>query len=128
MQYNIPRVAVDRTDELTDYEFDYELLLRTEFYAYVKSLNEDGSIDIVTKGNKAGFGKEMVTDRAFYANVQKMLEAGEKVDLGTIPDDSNVPRFSQRMQKTADDKKAETEQSSTNDDIEELDPKKFFGG
>lgn len=118
VQYNIPRVPVERTDELTEYEFDYELLLRNEYYEYLKDLRAEDKVSL----DGDGFEKEIRTDPELYESIVKRAEAGEFIDF-KLPDDSNLPKLSQRMGGHQDD----SVQSQQPDDFVPVKPEEIFG-
>ena len=90
MQYNIPRLPVERTEDLTEYEFEYELILRHEYYEYLKDLRSSDSIDMA----KGGVDREIRADPEVYEALKKKIEAGEPLDF-KLPDATNLPRMSQ---------------------------------
>lgn len=114
LQYNIPRGPIEEFENLTEYELEYELILRQEHAQFLRELDEPDHIDI----SKGSFAKGMRTDPAIYADLKRRIEAGEAIDI-TLPDDSNVPRYSHRH--------VPQKVSPTSSDVEIVKPEDVFG-
>lgn len=115
MQYNIPRVSIERTEDLTEYEFEYELLLRNEYQEFLKDLRAGDPIDI----SQGSLDKEIRTDPDIYESLKKKAETGEFIDF-KLPDDSHLPRLSTM-------RRSKEEQQKLPDDFEPVKPEEIFG-
>jgi hypothetical protein len=83
-RFNIPRVPVERTDELTNYEFEYEWLLEKAFYDIQEDIKNKREI----RTSDGSFARNLSTDEDEYQRIIEMIENGEEVDL-EIPDEPN---------------------------------------
>jgi hypothetical protein len=90
MQFNIPRVPVEQTEDLTEYEFEYELILRQEYYEYLKELRQNDPVDM----SQGSVNREMRTDPEVYDALKKKIDAGDHLNF-TLPDTSNLPKMSE---------------------------------
>lgn len=114
LQYNIPRGPIEKFEDLTEYELEYELILRHEHSQFIKDLYSNDDIDI----SKGSFERDMRTDPRLYAEMKRKIEAGETVDI-QLPDDSNVPRYSTMHTTRVSD--------YVTGDVESLNPADVFG-
>lgn len=111
-------MPVEQTDDLTEYEYEYEMILQSEFHRYVASIREPDSIN-----PQEGVSESEVTmDPELYDSIRERAEKGEFIDF-VLPDDSDAPKLSDRNRP----------HSETNDgSFEPIDPEavfnKLFGG
>ena len=81
MKYNIPRVSIDRTDELTEYEYDYDMLCHYEFNARLEYADQFDPFEAGTTTDKG-----MRTDPLLYQELKQQLEEGGDLDY-LLPED-----------------------------------------
>lgn len=113
VMYSIPRVPIDQTENLTEYEFEYELILKHEYELFLEDLRSGNPIDL-SNGN---FGRSMRTDPEIYDYYKKKIEDGKPLDI-KLPDTSNVPRLSQMKGEKIEPQKS---------DLVQVNPEDVFG-
>lgn len=87
--YNMPRISIDRIDEMTEYEFDYELLLKSEYLNFLEHMNDNDTADTEydIANLRGGVSKSMQTDPDLYDEIKRRIEAGEPIEFGPLPED-----------------------------------------
>jgi hypothetical protein len=102
-------------EDLTEYEFEYELLLRNEYCEFLKDLRADDPLDF----SQGSLDREVRTDPEIYNSIKRKSEAGEFIDF-KLPDDSHLPRLSTL-------KRSKEEKRELPDDFEPVKPEEIFG-
>lgn len=106
-------MPIGETDDLTEYEYEYEMLLQSEFHRYIQSIREPDNID----PNDGVSESEITMDPELYDSIRDRAERGEFIDF-VLPDDSDAPRLSDRNK---------TKPESADDDFETVNPDDVFG-
>lgn len=92
-KYKISRVSVDRTDELTDYEFEYEFLQEIAYKQHMDDMINQRHIDIDSQNNSFERGFSMDEDE--YNHIADLAESGEEIDFEIPKDAPTGKKFSE---------------------------------
>lgn len=106
-------MPIGETDDLTEYEYEYEMLLQSESHRYIRSLQEPEHID----PNSGTSESEITMDPELYDSIRERAERGEFIDF-QLPDDSDAPRLSDRNKPKA---------AESNEEYEPVNPANVFG-
>lgn len=78
-------MPVERTDELTEYEYEYEFLQDEAFKQMIKDAMNKAAIQV--DENNKGFTREFSMDPDEYNHIAELAEQGEFIDF-EIPKDA----------------------------------------
>lgn len=92
-KYNIPRISFDRTDELTDYDFEYEWLLEKAFDDIREEAINKRNINV----SDGTFTRGYSLDEDDYKHVLDLAENDEYIDFEIPEDAKEGKRYSVAM-------------------------------
>lgn len=82
-KYKIPRLSADRTDELTDYEFEYEFLQEIAYRQHMEDLTNKTQINTTDDS----FNRTFSMDEDEYNHIAELAQNDEFIDF-EIPKDA----------------------------------------